>query len=76
MITRCHHSASLVMPNGDPRDRFFYLTFTLMVDSYIMKIYKSITVLLVIRLLDMYYMKIVVSNSTCLKKLNVVKKKF
>ena len=23
MITVCHHSASFVMPNGDPRDRFF-----------------------------------------------------
>ena len=33
-ITVCHHSASLVMPNGDPRDRFFYPTLTLMMDSY------------------------------------------
>ena len=33
-ITVCHHSASLVMPNGDPRDRFFYPTLTLMIDSY------------------------------------------
>ena len=33
-ITVCHHSASLMMPNGDPRDRFFYPTLTLMIDSY------------------------------------------
>ena len=31
----CHHSASLVMPNRDPRDGFFYPIFTLMMDSYI-----------------------------------------
>ena len=30
-ITVCHHSASLVMPNGDPRDGFFYLILTLMI---------------------------------------------
>ena len=33
-ITVCHHSASLVMPNGDPRDGFFYPTRTFMIDSY------------------------------------------
>ena len=33
-ITVCHHSASLVMPNGDPQDRFFYPPLTVMVDSY------------------------------------------
>ena len=33
-ITACHHSASLVMPNGDPRDAFFYPTLTLMIDFY------------------------------------------
>ena len=27
-------SASLVMPNGDPRDGFFYPTLTLIIDSY------------------------------------------
>ena len=27
-------SASLVMPIGDPGDRFFYFTLTLMMDSY------------------------------------------
>ena len=32
----CHHSASLMMPNGDPRDAFFYPTLTLMVESYIL----------------------------------------
>ena len=30
-ITVCHHSTSLVMPNGDPRDGFFYPTLTLMI---------------------------------------------
>ena len=34
-ITICHHSASLVMPNGDPRDGFFYPTLTLMIDFYV-----------------------------------------
>ena len=33
--TACHHSASLVMPIGDPRDQFFYLT--LMMNSYRIK---------------------------------------
>ena len=35
VITICHYSASLVMPNGDPRYRFFYPFLTLMIDSYI-----------------------------------------
>ena len=30
-ITICHHSASLVMPIGDPRDKFFYPTLTLII---------------------------------------------
>ena len=38
-ITVCHHSASLVMPNGDPRDGFFYPTLTLMIDSYNLRFY-------------------------------------
>ena len=33
MITICHLSASLVMPIGDPWDRFFYHTITLMINS-------------------------------------------
>ena len=33
-ITICHHSASLMMPIGDPLDGFFYPTLTLMMDSY------------------------------------------
>ena len=37
-ITVWHHSASLMMPNGDPRDIFFYHTFTLMMDSYIVRL--------------------------------------
>ena len=37
MVTVCHHSASLVMPNGDPPDRLFY-TLTLMIDSYIVRV--------------------------------------
>ena len=32
MINICPHSASLLMPIGDPLDGFFYLT--LMIDSY------------------------------------------
>ena len=32
-ITDFHHSASLVMPIGDPRDGFFYPTLRLMIDS-------------------------------------------
>ena len=34
-ITICHHSASLEVPNGDPRDGFFYPTLRLTIDSYI-----------------------------------------
>ena len=34
MITVCHHSASLVMPNGDLGNRYFYPTLTLIMDSY------------------------------------------
>ena len=33
-ITVCHHSANLMMPNGDPRDGLFYPTLTLLIDSY------------------------------------------
>ena len=33
-ISVCHHSASLLMPNGDPRDGFFYPTNTLMIYTY------------------------------------------
>ena len=33
-ITICHHSASLVIPNSDPQDGFFYLALTLTIDSY------------------------------------------
>ena len=33
-ITVCPHSRSLMMPNGNPRDGFFYPTLTLMIDSY------------------------------------------
>ena len=36
VIAACHHSASLVMPIGDPRDRFLYHTLTLMMGSYIL----------------------------------------
>ena len=32
-ITVCHHLASLVMPNGDPRDGLFYPTLTRIMDS-------------------------------------------
>ena len=51
MITVCHHSASLVIPNGDPRDGFFYPTLTLMKDSYtfliISKLYECNQVLFI-----------------------------
>ena len=43
-ITRdhnCHHSASLVMPNGDLWDGLFYLTLTLMICSYIPEVTTS-----------------------------------
>ena len=33
-ITICHYSASLVMPNGNPRDGYFYPTLSLMIHSY------------------------------------------
>ena len=33
-ITVCHHSASLVMPNGDPRYGLLYPTLTFKIDSY------------------------------------------
>ena len=34
VITVWHRWASLVMPNGDPQDRFFYPTLTLVIDFY------------------------------------------
>ena len=34
VITVYHHSVSIVMPNSDPLNRFFYSTLTLMMDSY------------------------------------------
>ena len=37
MITVCHHSASLMMPIGDPRVGFFYPTLTLMMVSYVIQ---------------------------------------
>ena len=38
-ITVWHHEASLVMPEGDPQDGFFYPILTLKIDSY--SIYKQ-----------------------------------
>ena len=35
LITVCHHLANLVMSIGNPGDRFFYPTLTLMMVSYI-----------------------------------------
>ena len=35
VIAVCHHSPSLLMPNSDPQNRFFYLICTCMMDSYI-----------------------------------------
>ena len=37
-ITFCPHSASLVMPIGDPRAGFFYPTLTLRMDSYLLHV--------------------------------------
>ena len=37
-ITVWHHSASLVMSDSNPRDRFFYLPLTPMIDSYNMRL--------------------------------------
>ena len=37
-INVCHHSSRLMMPNSGHRDRFFYHTLTLMIDSYNMYI--------------------------------------
>ena len=34
MIPVCYHLASLVMPNADTLDGFFYPTLTLMMDPY------------------------------------------
>ena len=34
LVTVCHHSASLVMPNGDPQDGLFYHTLTRIIDSF------------------------------------------
>ena len=34
-IAVCHHSASLMMPDSDPRYGCFYLPLTSMIDSYI-----------------------------------------
>ena len=34
VITVWHHSASLVMPDSEPRDGFFYLPLTPMIDPY------------------------------------------
>ena len=42
-ITVCHHSASLVMPIGDPRDGYFYPTLTLMIDSYYLYVGSAIS---------------------------------
>ena len=38
-FTVCHHSASLVIPNGDPQGEIFYSTLILMIDSYSIYIY-------------------------------------
>ena len=53
-ITVCHHSGSLVIPNGDPRERFPYPTLSLMIDSYILLQYEHKQVLHLLRFI-MYY---------------------
>ena len=42
-ITVCHHSASLVMTNGDPLDGFLYPNRTPMIYSYIIASFIDIT---------------------------------
>ena len=37
-FTVCHHSASLVMPNGDPRDGIFFPNLKLMMDYIIVQV--------------------------------------
>ena len=39
-----HHSAILKIPNGDPRNGFFYPILTLMVDSYILSVNEKLPV--------------------------------
>ena len=41
-LSVCHHLASLMIPNSDPRDGFTYPTLTLMVDYYIIRFLMSI----------------------------------
>ena len=40
-ITVCHHSASLVMPNDDPRDGFFYPILILILLNYFINVSTS-----------------------------------
>ena len=42
VINVCHHSASLMMPTGDPRDRFFYPTSKIKIDSYNINVFTMI----------------------------------
>ena len=57
MITDCHHSASLVMPIGDPRDSKFYPTLTLMIDSYITIVVVGFVFVVVVLLLVVLQVK-------------------
>ena len=48
-----HHSASFMMPNGDPQERFFYPTLALMIDFLnICVYYKASHILYCIKLYD------------------------
>ena len=38
---------SFVLPIGDPRDRFFYSTLTVMIDSYMLAVFYTICFLMV-----------------------------
>ena len=60
VITTCHHSASLVMPIGDPRDGFFYPTLTFMRDSYV-KIWETYCLHVCLILYQVYVCKILSS---------------
>ena len=39
-ISACHHSESIVVPNGDPRDRFFNSS-SLIIYSYMLRLYSQ-----------------------------------
>ena len=61
MISICHNSANLVMPNCDPWDRFFYPTLTLMMDCFIIHLSKCFCRSILISIYTICY---TIANST------------